>query len=296
MELDRFRNWMHGEGLSIGYMKGVLRHLRRVEIDIDELDDYYKIAEWLYEQEPSDSARDNFVKSINLYLRFKDINYSLKKTPRRGEPDIWVPTDEEARRIRKAVWSSTYLTNRNRLILDILFIAALRRNEVRKLKYGDFRTTSDKKIPQVTYHYIHVLGKGNKERFVDIPEELYKKVFSFKTFYETQSGFIFDFGKGRPLGGKQIGVICRQAGKATGAPQFHTHAARHYRAIELDAQGVTIDAIRRFLGHSDISTTQTYLRGRRNKTRDELVSKDTLFRGLRVKIESIKTASGESFP
>ena len=93
--------------------------------------------------------------------------------------------------------------------------------------------------------------------------------------------FIFDNGRGEPISLTNVGRICKEAGRQVNVSRFHTHAARHYRTVELDEEEVGIETIRRFLGHSKLSTTQIYLRGRRNKTRDEIIKKDKHFSGLR---------------
>ena len=45
--------------------------------------------------------------------------------------------------------------------------------------------------------------------------------------------------------------------------------------------------IMEFLGHANLSSTQTYLRGKkRTKIRDEIIEKDDLFGGLRAKLKA----------
>ena len=284
MNLKQFRNYLLGKGYAISTIGQKIRYLKRVPIDLDTLEDKYKIAEWLHNQKVGEESKNNFAKAINSYLEFCGIDYRLKLKRKKGDLDIWIPTGEQVERLLNATWKGPYFTARNRLILKILFIAGLRRDEVRKLRFSDFRRTNSKKLEGVYYFYLHVLGKGNKTRFVDIPESLYQEVIYFKKHYQI-SDFLFDNGKGEPISLNHAGRICKDAARYANVPQFHPHAARHYRTVELDEVGVGIETIRKFLGHAQLSTTQLYLRARRQETREELIRKDPHFEGLRNKIK-----------
>ena len=58
---------------------------------------------------------------------------------------------------------------------------------------------------------------------------------------------------------------------------MHPHAARHYRAVELLEQGINLKAVRDFLGHESLETTQRYLEGENDMVYKELSSKDKYF-------------------
>jgi len=277
---------MYREGYKSTTQGNTLRYLKRVTVDLDTCEEY-EISDFLLVLDKKKVPTGNFIKAINRYLKFRGVDYRFKKKPIKGDQDIWIPTEEEAAKIRKATWDSPYTTMRNRLILDILFITGVRRSEVRDLKFSDARKTPDKEIQGVYHYYLHVIGKNDKRRFVDIPKFLYDDIMHFKMLYGC-CDFIFDNGHGVPIHPQKIGKICREAGKKARVKGFHTHAARHYRAVELDEQGIDIESIRRFLGHENLATTQLYLRGRRNKTRKELILKDKYFEGVREELECHK--------
>jgi len=79
-----------------------------------------------------------------------------------------------------------------------------------------------------------VVGKGNKQRFVDIPTILYDEIMHFKEYYGS-SEHLFPNRSGESISLNHVGRICKEAAKAAGVPKFHPHAARHYRTVELDS-------------------------------------------------------------
>ncbi len=294
MDLKTWRNWMLGEGLAITTIENRIRYLKRLDIDIDDIeeDDYYSLAEWLHDQAVSDASKNNFVRAINLYLKFRHISYRLKMKPLRGDPDIWIPTQEEADMIRRAVWSNAFYTARNQLMMKVLFMSALRRDECRRLKWSEIRVTPSKKYKGVYFHYIHIIGKNNRQRSVDIPKGLYNDLMGYKRYYAERSQYVFS-NLDKPFSTNHVGRICKEAGEYAGAPRFHAHAARHYRSVELYLAGVDIVAIQRFLGHVKIETTIRYLAGYRGMARDQIIDKDAHFRELRKIIEHAKNAANK---
>jgi len=302
MDLDKFHNWMRAQALSektISLRLRALRHLKKKGLNLDRISwkRRYKIAEFLHEQGYSDAALNNYIRAVNMYLRFKQWDFKLKKIPSRGEDDIWVPTSKEVSRILNIRWKTPYLHSRNRLLLKILFIAALRCSEARNLKYGDFRyTVSEAKgLEGEKFYYIFVQkGKGRKKRSVDIPKDLYDDLMLFNHYYRGSTEYVFENGRGLPVSDNTVRKICKEAGKAADVPRFHPHSARHWRALDLYDKGVKPQAIQRFLGHSSITTTYTYFRGRkRQETRLEIIQNDPeTFGGLSGKIKNAKTSNG----
>ncbi len=53
----------------------------------------------------------------------------------------------------------------------------------------------------------------------------------------------------------------RLAARAGVEKRIHPHGLRHTYAVELDEEGFPLRDIRDLLGHANVSTTDTYLRG-----------------------------------
>jgi len=73
---------------------------------------------------------------------------------------------------------------------------------------------------------------------------------------------------------------------ASCSPRSKTENIERFR--ELDEMGVSLESIRRFFGHKNISTTQGYLRGKkRTQVRRELIEKDVHFQDVKRRIDML---------
>ena len=131
---------------------------------------------------------------------------------------------------------------------------------------------------------VTLLGKGNKNRAVPIMTETAKIVKSYmldRGFIE-QSGnsesFLFNSANRAQFTRPGITKILKrylQAAKAANPEllfpaDIHPHALRASKAIHLLESGVNIIAIRDFLGHVSVSTTQVYLQVNSQVKRDAI--------------------------
>lgn len=107
---------------------------------------------------------------------------------------------------------------------------------------------------------ITVLGKGNKERIVPISLEGRKNL--YRTMSKTTGTFVFATGTGQRLSYRNtyrdIKSLCKLIGIE--GVHVHPHSFRHYFAVSYIRNGGDIYRLSRILGHSNISTSQLYLR------------------------------------
>ncbi len=187
---------------------------------------------------------------------------------------IFVPTDEEKDAILAVTWVRLDVNARNRALLNLLFATGIRIGEAIALNWNDIDLTNPS-LPIL--HIRH--GKGEKKRIVPLPPKVLKMLIDYKEKYRINSdpNAIFTTPHGRithPFARK----ICKEAGELAGVPQFHAHAARHWRAIAWLKDGVNLETIRRFLGHSSLKTTQRYIRRLQMEwSFDEIREKDKRF-------------------
>ncbi|MFP4143392.1 MAG: tyrosine-type recombinase/integrase [Thermoplasmata archaeon] len=281
MNLDRFKDWMLSENYSIETIKGYERYLKQIrdDIDLEEMDEYFKIARYLHDSDLPRSQKNNIAKAANAYLRMKGEDYRLKLDKRKGPRDIWIPSKEQAEKLLEVnCWKNRFYNERNSLLLKILFEAGLRAEEASNLRFSDIKRKKDQQ-----HCYIHVReGKGGKDRLVPISKDLYEDIEHFEKYYSS-SEYIFDNGRGKGVHPKTVRQICYQAAEATEdqdlIDNFHPHAARHYRAVQLVENDINLEAVRRFLGHSSLETTKEYLRGSDSLLFDEFEKKDPIFTG-----------------
>ena len=153
---------------------------------------------------------------------------------------------------------------RDTLIMSMLFDAAIRLDELVRLKAGDIY-----KRDGTTYLLIH--GKGNKERKVSLDSktaallDLYLKEYHHKEGKNGNVPLIYTVIKGeiRYMSHRNIQKILKKYSETVSsdngtAPKAHPHLLRRSRASNLYQNGVPIEIISRFLGHSSVETTKDH--------------------------------------
>ncbi len=131
--------------------------------------------------------------------------------------------------------------NKNTLFL-LLYGGGLRVSEACNLKPKDIKSNS-----------IRVLGKGNKERMVALPEFVFKKIGPI----DNSKKYIWG---DTPLNTRIAYNYIHQVGiSACLLKSLHPHALRHSFATHMLADGCDLRVLQEALGHSSLQTTQKYL-------------------------------------
>lgn len=225
------------------------------------------------------------LKALFNYLEFDDVIVvnPFRKMRIRIKEAKQLPVQlsgSEIKRFLKAVYiakasvteveSETY-ANRTRdlAIVELLFATGIRVSELCSLKDKniDFRSGT-----------VQVVGKGNKERIIQIyhPEvkaalREYARLFA-KPIKET--GFFFINRLGKPISCQSIRFMVRNyTHQAKISKNVTPHTFRHTFATLLLEENVDIKYIQHFLGHSSILTTQIYTHVSKTKQRSILANK-----------------------
>ncbi len=144
-----------------------------------------------------------------------------------------------------------------RAILHLFYSCGLRRSEVEMINTRDIHFKQ-----QLLYVRS---GKGAKRRAVPMPVQV---AIDFENYYRQQrihqiagndeSAFILNKTGGRMRGQGYQNVLKELTGR-TGLPEEITlHHLRHSIATHLLGNGMSIELLRQFLGHSFLETTQIY--------------------------------------
>jgi len=135
------------------------------------------------------------------------------------------------------------LALRNRALLELVYSAGLRSREAVDLDLGDVDFEQEA---------VHVQGKGNKERVVPLGEEAAYRLRLYLD--QARPGLVkgaedalFVSARGRRLDTSTIRRLFP-----------HPHRLRHAFATHLLEGGADLRVIQELLGHSSLSTTQTY--------------------------------------
>lgn len=224
--------------------------------------------------------------SLNAMLNYFEWNNEWYVNPMRKmhirmrEPVRYptVMTIEEVRRMMDVVKkrsmehpndSFSYgLAKRNEAIIELLFVSGMRVSELCDLKIGDVDLNTGR---------IRIIGKGNKERFVDICQDETRKALS--GWWECRGRYVDDSPffcsrLGRKMSPQSVRLLVRQLASVCGIKKHITpHTFRHTFATLLLEEDVDIVYIQHLLGHSSIMTTQIYTHVNLHKQREILQTK-----------------------
>lgn len=158
---------------------------------------------------------------------------------------------------------------RDIVVFELLFATGIRVSELCNLCKKDIN---------IEQGFIHVKGKGNKERLIQIcHNEIIDVIKEFKELFHidhnNNSFFLLNRSKQR-LSEQSVRLIIKKYVKLSELKKNITpHMFRHTFATLLLEEGVDIRYIQQFLGHSSIVTTQIYTHVTRKKTKEILTSK-----------------------
>ena len=132
---------------------------------------------------------------------------------------------------------------RNNLMMEFLFYTGLRVSELINLRHSDWVNDS-----------LRILGKGNKIRYVFIPEWLVDKFYAFSEEY------LFVNQLKRKMLRHYINTIIQKRAKLAGIKKWLTaHSFRRSFATLLDKKRARLTTIQKLLGHARIETTANYI-------------------------------------
>lgn len=138
------------------------------------------------------------------------------------------------------------------LAFKLLFHTATRIDEFRNIRVRHLDLATGKlEVPA---------GKGNKRRYIPIPENL---LLPLKQFTSNRREFLFENGMGNPYTRRswqlKMKTYAEKAG-FTGETLDKTtpHILRHTRATQWLDNGLNLREVQHLLGHSSISTTEIY--------------------------------------
>lgn len=152
---------------------------------------------------------------------------------------------------------------RTGVIIRTLALSGLRVSELTKIKHADCERVKD------TVH-ARVLGKGRKERTVQLPASLYAEIVA--TFKGGR--YLFETVHGNALHRSNVYKDIQRAAKRIGRPDVSPHTLRHTFATRLIAEkGESVKAVSLYLGHASTSTTESMY------VHDEL-NLSTILRGM----------------
>ncbi len=157
---------------------------------------------------------------------------------------------------------------RDRAIMHTLYASAGRVSEIASLTRAQ---VADGRLGEVL-----VTGKGEKQRMLLLTPEAQAAIRRYCEARQDAHPALFIShrrGKGQPLTRMSIWRIVKRAAKALGLSQkgCSPHMFRHYRATQLLNEGMPLESVQAYLGHSSPHTTRVvYAHTRTAVLRDQL--------------------------
>jgi len=196
------------------------------------------------------------------------------KAPRGFKETSYRPLDDDAAMalMRVCVSDATATGARDAALFTVMMGSGLRRAEASGLFLSDYHREAGQ---------LKVIGKGNKERTVDLTEPQRVHLDHWIVQYRgLEPGPLFNRiiwtgGKGpkhvqhdRALSGNGVYYILQHRRKQAGIPMVAPHDLRRTFAKNLLKINASLTQLRQLMGHENITTTADYLRHDREELRD----------------------------
>lgn len=153
---------------------------------------------------------------------------------------------------------------RDKAMLELLYATGMRVSELISLRLGDVN---------LSMNYILCSSSG-KERVIPIENAAKNALESYirnvRADMCADTEYLFTNMKGNPMTRQGFWKLIKAYAKKAGIEKDITpHTIRHSFASHLVSNGADLKAVQEMLGHSDISTTQIYLKSRQSRIKEE---------------------------
>lgn len=152
-------------------------------------------------------------------------------------------------------WGS-FRTFRDLALVGLMLLDGLRSCEVLALELESL---------QLAERHIRILGKGQKERILPLPEEVVEVLGNYLRLERplTNSPALFVSLKGRrrgqPMGAAGLRSLFRHHRARSRVLQANPHRLRHTFGTDMVRNGISLPALQHLMGHSQIHTTMLYV-------------------------------------
>lgn len=222
---------------------------------------YRHVRAWvisLMEGESQPRTVNRKVASLGAFFRFlmlkglREHNPVKKlralKTPARLPH--FVKAEEMPDLLSPASFSEDFAGLRDRLVLELLYGAGLRRSELLGLRLQDV---------DLQARTLKVMGKRGKERIIPIPEPLSEILLVYLRERQATHPMLIVRNDGLPAyPGLVYGIARRYLSEHTSADRRSPHVLRHTFATHMLNEGAALNDIKELLGHGSLAATQVY--------------------------------------
>ena len=149
----------------------------------------------------------------------------------------------------------SFLSSRNRTIIDFMYSTGCRVSELSNVKISDLDFDDD---------YVQLTGKGSKQRIVPIGSKLKENLVLYLDTRNLKdpknlSPLLFLSKSNNRLDRTAIFRLIKSTALNTGVKiNVHPHTLRHSAATHMLEAGCDLRTLQEYLGHTSVSTTQIY--------------------------------------
>lgn len=243
-------------------------------VTLTQLDHF---AGWLLDRGITQRSIARVLSGVRSFYRFLCLENEIEQdptelleSPQRSQHLPEYLSLQEIDDLLSKIDQSTPEGARDHALIEVLYCCGLRVSELIGLTFDDLFLDEG---------YIHVHGKGNKDRLVPIPESAKRELakwFEVRRHIKIKQGeeqFVFlSPARGRRL--SRITVfynIKLYAAKAGITKEISPHTFRHSFATHLLQGGANLRVIQALLGHESIRTTEIYMHVDRQQLREEIL-------------------------
>ncbi len=277
-DLSGFEDWLLDNNRSSKTIQNAMGDMRRIlrSAKIQSREDFQI---WIREKRLGGMLNvtlNHYLRTINLYCLMKGWEKFHYARELRNMKIRTVNTEEE-----KRILSSPkgYTKERDAAVLSLIFGCGLRIGEISNVQMND-----------IGKDRIRVTGKGQKTRDVYLPPETRKALDEYlKIRIPSDPNYLFTGPSGRLRYDYLRQRVARVAARE--GVKFSAHMGRHTWATRLLRNGVSIYAVSKLLGHSDLGTTEVYLHLQQDEAIDEVREKFNLQGGGTAHVFSVGTVN-----
>ncbi|MCX8031302.1 MAG: site-specific tyrosine recombinase XerD [Thermodesulfovibrionales bacterium] len=203
-----------------------------------------------------------FLSSIKSFTKFLILEKIISedptetlKTPQRWERIPKATSFTEISKLFEINPNKTFLF-RDIVMLELMYSSGLRVSELIAVKINDIN---------FEVGFIKVKGKGSKERLIPINNRVKEKILKYLKDYRPKisknkhTPYLFLNNRGAPMTRQRFWQALKKLSKHVGL-DLSPHVIRHSFATHLLEGGADLRSVQKMLGHSDISTTQIYIK------------------------------------
>jgi integrase/recombinase XerD len=155
-----------------------------------------------------------------------------------------------------ATFWSGFHTFRDLALVGLMLLDGLRSCEVLALQLEDL---------QLADAQMRVLGKGNKQRLLPLPQEIIEALQNYlcmeRPITHSRSVFVCLKGphRGQPMTSAGLRSLFRHHRAGSQVPAANPHRFRHTFGADMVRAGISLPALQQLMGHSQICTTMLYV-------------------------------------